>query len=141
MKTTALEKFQAFYQMVNQLAPLYKDASEAQKQFLETTVGAAIFYLPKNKSKHFTGKISEEAKKNGERVEEHHYPRKWSAQQLLLNPPQCLEELMRDVNTKYLTYNYTTKAENSRLRDHQKVGVFVSPKASYEAAGITLTTM
>ena len=127
--------------MLNQLAPLYKDASEAQKQFFETTIGAAIFYLPTAKVEHFTGMISEEAKRTGERVKEHLYPRKWSGQQLLLNPPQCLEELVWDVNTKYLTYNYTTKEENSRLRPHQKVGVFVSPEASYEAAGITLTTM
>ena len=141
MKTATYEKFKIFYQTVKQLAPLYREASAPQKQFLETTVGAAIFYLPTIKSEHFTGQISEEAKETGEHVQEHLYPRKWVAQQLLLNPPESEAECIWDMNSKYLTYNLTTKAENRRLVPHQKVNVFVSPAHSYELAGITLTTL
>jgi hypothetical protein len=141
MKQTTLEKFKIFYQTVKQLAPLYRDSSAPQKQFLETTVGAAIFYLPTIKAEHFTGQISEEAKRTGEHVQEHLYPRKWVAQQLLLNPPESEAECIWDMNSKYLTYNLTTKAENRRLVPHQKVDVFVSPTRSYELANITLTDM
>ena len=141
MKTTTLEKFKIFYQTVKQLAPLYREASPAQKQFLETTVGAAIFYLPTIKSEHFTGQISEEAKETGEHVQEHLYPRKWVAQQLLLNPPECEAECVWEMNNKFLTYNITTKSENRRLVPYQKVDVFVSPEHSYQMAGINLTTM
>ena len=141
MKTATLEKFKIFYQTVKQLAPLYREASAPQKQFLETTMGAAIFYLPTIKAEHFTGQISEEAKQTGEYVQEHLYPRKWVAQQLLQNPPESEAECIWEMNTKYLTYNITTKAENRRLVPHQKVGVFVSPAHSYELAGITLVAM
>ena len=141
MKTNTLEKFKIFYQTVLQLAPLYREASAPQKQFLETTMGAAIFYLPTIKDDHFTGMISEEAKQTGQYVQEHLYPRKWVAQQLLLNPPLSEAECIWDMNHKYLTYNITTKAENRKLVPHQKVGVFVSPEVSYELAGITLVSI
>ena len=62
--------------------------------------------------------ISEEAKKNGERVRTPLSPKVVCS---ATPTHQCLEELML-LTPEYLTYT-STKAENSRLRDHQKVGV------------------
>ena len=141
MKKAQSEKFEAFYALVQSLHTTYVFATDAQKQFIETTVGAALFYLPSNKKQHFTGQFSEEALAGDENVQEHRYPRKYSARQLLTNPPASLDELIEVCNTMYLTYNITTKAENKRLVPYQKVDTFVSPEHSYKQAGIKLVTV
>ena len=127
--------------MLHALASSYISATDAQKQFIETTIGAALFYLPANKSQHFTGCVSEEYLNGGKECKEHLYPRKYSARQLLINPPADIDELIDICNHKYLQYNITTPAENRRLLPYQKVDTFVSPEHSYAAAGITLVTV
>ncbi len=126
--------------MVNSLQGVYMNASEAQKQLIETTVGAAIFYLPASKKVHFTGMISHGALSALPKAptKEHLYPRRVSAKNLLTNPPGTLEEMIEELNTKYMCYNLTTKEENKRLIPYQKVNTFVSPEESYRLAGITL---
>ena len=139
MKTKAHEeKFQSFLMLLNSLATEYKSMTDAQKQFIETTVGAALFYLPTSKKVHWTGQISEEAVATGTSIKEHLYPRRWSARQLLINVPATIEQLIDICDSKYLCYTYTTAAENNRLKEFQKVETFVSPETSYDKAGIRL---
>ena len=138
MKQTHLDKLEALFTLLHHNSELYHNSTPAQKQFIETTFGAALFYMPKSKKENFTGYISEEALLHPEkRCEEHHYPRKWAAQQLLTTPPVSVDELQK-LLTKFLSYNYTTKEENRKLVPFQKVGVFVSPEHSYSEANIKL---
>jgi hypothetical protein len=136
------DKFVACYKVILSLAPFYNDTnSEAERAFMETTVGAAIFYLPSAKAVHFTGMISEEVACGGKSSQEHLYPRKVSGRALLMDPPATFDEFVSLCNNKYLRYNLTTKAENKRLVPFQKVDVFVSPEQSYAHAGIVLVTV
>ena len=141
MKLIHEEKFRALYEMICSISEQYLRASDAQKQLIETTIGAGIFYLPKNKKINYSGYISEEALRTGERVEEHFYPRKVSANMLLSDPPSTLSEFVDVVRYKYMGYHYTTKEENQNLKEYQKVNVFVSPEDSYQKAGITLVKL
>ena len=140
MKASSLEKYQAFFDMVNNLQVVYMTGTDAQKQLIETTIGAAIFYLPASKRVHFTGMISEGAVAALPKAptKEHLYPRRVSARNLLSNPPATLEAMIEELNTKYMCYNLTTKEENKRLIPYQKVDTSVSPEDSYEKAGIVL---
>jgi hypothetical protein len=38
----------------------------------------------------------------------------------------------------FLAWNYVTRQENNDLKPFQKLGVFTTPEASYQAAGIEL---
>ena len=59
MKQTHLDKLEALFETLQVTAPLYSSfTSIAQKQFLETTIGAALFYMPKSK-RNWTGYILE----------------------------------------------------------------------------------
>ena len=138
MNQSQKDKFAACYKIVLSLAPIYVEASDTERAFMETTVGAAIFYLPSNKAEHFTGFISEEVAKGGKSTQEHLYPRKVSGRQLLLSPPSTFDEFVDECNTKFLRYNLTTSVENRRLVAFQKADVFVSPEHSYESANVRL---
>jgi hypothetical protein len=136
------EKFEALINMIISLQPSYKNSSDSAKDFIETTIGAAIFYLPE-KTQCWSGMISESLVGNrSEGVIEHEYPRKISAKNLLAvdwtkidNP---VEELKNLYYTKYGRFNYVTKEENSKLRVFQKEGVFVSPEEAYAKCNIQL---
>lgn len=115
------------------------------KSIIETTVGAGIFYLPKSKDLLWSGLISIDAIKNNERCEDHMYPRKVSAVELLsvnwdgINDPE--EYLKQLYFQKYGKYNYVTKSENRRLVEFQKKGVFTTPEEAYKQCGIKLILM
>ena len=120
----------------------YLSAPPANRRFIETTIGAAIWYLPKNKELLFTGMISEKALMLGERSEEHLFPRKIAAQELLgknwseiKDPSFYIAELFV---SKYGRYNYVSKAENRKLIKFQKSGVFTNPDEAYSEAGVVL---
>ncbi len=139
MNNKARDKFISCYKMVLALSPLYNGTdNETERAFMETTIGAAIFYLPTQKAIHFTGYVSEEVLNGGKAIKEHLYPRKVSGSSLLSNPPATLEEFIKVCNDKYLSYNFTTATENKRLVPYQKMSEFVSPETSYELAKITL---
>jgi len=120
----------------------YLSAPPANRRFIETTIGAAIWYLPKNKELLFTGMISEKALMLGERSEEHLFPRKIAAQELLgknwseiKDPGLHIAELFI---SKYGRYNYVSKAENRKLIKFQKSDVFTNPDDTYLEAGVIL---
>ena len=137
-------KFLALAEMIKAIQPAYLKSDKAGRDLIETTIGAAIFYLPSSKKKLFSGLISEEAKKNGERCKEHMYPRKVSAQRLLTTDWSDVTDSGKHLSDLYHLelgrYNYVTKKENQLLKPHQKIGNFISPEHSYAAVGIKLLT-
>jgi len=142
MNQSQKDKFAACYKIILSLSPFYNGTdSETERAFMETTVGAAIFYLPSNKALHFTGLISEKVAMGGKSSQEHLYPRKVSGRALLSNPPATFDEFVDECNGKYLRYNLTTSEENKRLIPFQKVDVFVTPMEAYACADIKLVQL
>jgi hypothetical protein len=134
------------------LAPLYREAAllPSQRQLIETTVGAAIWYLPQGNDL-WTGRISKEGLRAHHPdspgqprtlTKDHHYPRKVTAARLLSldwgtvsDPPS---ELLTRYKKEYGTFNLVLKDENRRLMKYQKDRVFEDPGQAYASAGITL---
>jgi hypothetical protein len=134
------------------LAPLYREEAllPSQRQLIETTVGAAIWYLPQGNDL-WTGKISEAglrahhpASPGQPRAltKDHHYPRKLTAARLLslnwatVSDPAA--ELLTRYKKEYGTFNLVLKDENRRLMKYQRHRVFEDPAQAYASAGITL---
>ena len=137
-----VNKCSALFNLIIGVREFYKKSNDDNKRFIETTIGAAIWYLPKNKEILFTGKISNEAILKGEKSEDHLYPRKIAASELLnyqwegeADPVKALADLFM---TKYGKYNYVSKLENKRLIKFQKSEVFETPQKSYDNANIEL---
>ncbi|MGI9229540.1 MAG: hypothetical protein ACR2P9_06755 [Gammaproteobacteria bacterium] len=135
-------KCNALLKLVIGVQKFYKSSDDKSKQFIETTVGAAIWYLPKKNDVLFTGKISKKAKAKGERSEDHPYPRKIAAQKILkhnwkneIDPVKTLSDLYIK---KYGKFNYVSKSENRKLRKYQKSGVFKTSEDAYKEAGVEL---
>ena len=139
-----INKCSALLKLILGIKDFYKQSNDDNKRFIETTIGAAIWYLPKNNEILFTGKISKDAILKGEKSEDHLYPRKIAASELLnykwedeLDPVKALADLFM---TKYGRDNYVSKLENKRLIKFQKSEVFETPQKSYAAAGIELVS-
>jgi hypothetical protein len=137
-------KCSALLNLILGIREFYKQTNYDNKKFIETTIGAAIWYLPKNNEILFTGKISKEAILKGEKSEDHLYPRKIAASKLLIHkwedevdPVKTLSNLFM---TKYGRYNYVSKSENKRLIKFQKSEVFETPQKAYDDAGIELVS-
>jgi hypothetical protein len=135
------ERCEALIAVVQGVRPFYQQATEYNKAFIETTVGAALFYLPTRKSL-WTGKISREAKERGEKSPDHPFPRKIAAAEILsmdwkndTDPVNSLSKLYKE---KYGVYNYVSKRENKALQQVQKKGLFTTPEEAYEQVGIEL---
>jgi hypothetical protein len=149
------DKAQALLAMLRALQPIYRDVSDndRQKNFIETTIGAAVFYLPQPKEL-WTGLMSREllsaflesdSESKPKMTKDHVYPRKAVARALLeyswgaeRNP---LETLLRLYESKYGTYVWVTSAENRRLMPHQKNIDLNDPYRAYQAAEVGLVTL
>lgn len=133
--------------MLFALAPVYfgPETNGNQQRLMETTIGAAIFYLPHG-PKYWTGKISrgalEELEKNPKTTltKEHQYPRKIAAKELLghFSTKESRESLLELYENKYGKYNLVTPSENKKVSQHQKEGVFAGIDDAYRNAGIEL---
>ena len=132
-------KFNVTFDLIQKLRPTCLESNDYEKAFIETILGATIFYLPTNKDS-FSGMISENASNIDKelRVKEHQYPRKISSKELFLNPPKSVEELKEMYYNKYGIWNLVTKDENNKLRKYQKNGIFKNPKQAYNDCGIKL---
>ena len=132
-------KFKVTFELIKTLRPTWLESNDYDKAFIETVLGATIFYLPTNKNS-FSGMISENASNIDKklRVKEHQYPRKISSKELFINPPKSVEELKELYYNTYGVWNWVTKTENTNLRKHQKDGEFKSPEKSYNDCGIKL---
>lgn len=142
-------KYHITVKLIQQVQKLYKKSSKYEKEYLETIIGAAIFYLPSG-NKLWSKKISKEAlksylpkvKNKTKVIKEHEYPRKVASRELLKinwdsfkQPENKLKDLYLK---KYGRYNYVTQKENGALRRYQKVDIFKNPSHSYKKAGIQL---
>ena len=135
-------KCSALLKLIRGIQEFYSSANPEQRRFIETTVGAAIWYLPKNNKVLFTGKKGLDAIKKNERSEDHLFPRKIAATELLnfnwnkeSDPEKVLVELFLN---KYGKFNYVSKSENKKLIKYQKSEIFKSPENAYSNAGIVL---
>ena len=125
---------------------IYLKADTDQKAFIETMIGAAIWYIPKPINA-WTGFMSIELLKsflpdsgdaNPKISEEHVYPRKVAARELLINT-SLNEELVHELfNEKYGRLHYITPSENKLATRHQRNDTFTTPEEVYEKAGIRL---
>src|SRR3989344_2796913 len=132
------------------LSDIYYDSStnDDQKRFIETILGAAIWYLP-NDLDLWTGKFSEEALKLfkdgisiNKLTKEHEYPRKLAAKEVLnselSNITKSDSRLYELYTKKYGRWNLVTPKENKLLGKFQKDMSFISSEDSYSKAGIKL---
>ena len=98
---------------------IYKDLiDEKEKAFIETIIGAAIFYLPNRVKEHFSGYISIEAikyyLKTAKLIKDHILPRRRSAS-IVLNSEYSLVNLEDDFHNKFASFMYVTTQENKLL--------------------------
>jgi hypothetical protein len=138
------DKFDACVNMIQDCQARYAVSSESAKHFIETTIGAAIFYLPAGKTTCWSGLVSESIFNDStlSKVVEHEYPRKIAAKELLsidwskFDEPAT--ELKRLYYEKYGRFNYVSKTENTKLREFQKEGTFSDPMTAYAGCNIKL---
>lgn len=153
MKTLQLHKETVLQEKCELLASLIAAmrvtsavATEQQRAYLETVVGAAIWYLPKPANA-WTGCISVAALKayhpasGVERPrlsEEHVYPRKVAARLLLNDDALTAALLLERFRSTFGRVHLITPEENKLVQPHQRVGHFSTPEAAYLAAGVEL---
>ena len=149
------ERCELLADVVEGVRNLYHDKSTTkdQKGYLETIIGAALWYLPVPKEC-WTGKISVEAMRayhpdsgvqEPKLTADHEYPRKIAAADLLKTYAdgngKLRGELLPLYVNKYGRFNYVTSHENRSLMRHQRQGAFVDPATAYQAAGIRLISV
>tara|TARA_B100001989_G_C24216328_1_gene305666 strand:+ start:86 stop:532 length:447 start_codon:yes stop_codon:yes gene_type:complete len=135
-------KCKGLLKLITGIQKFYKSANDENKRFIETTIGAAIWYLPKDNTILFTGKISKEAIKKKEKSEDHLYPRKIAAKELLNIDWDKKDKPVDDIASlfikKYGKFNYVSKSENKKLIKFQKSEIFKSSEKAYNDAGVEL---
>jgi len=132
------------------LSKIYNDklTTNDQKRFIETFIGAALWYLPQDKS-HWDNNISEEALKELQQhknilkiTRDHLYPRKIAARELLTKYIKEIGEsedkLLELYNKLYGRFTLVTQRQNRELIRYQKTEIFKDPYESYKSAGIKL---
>lgn len=146
------ERTDILTQMVVALQPIYSnyETTEYQKQFIETTIGAALWYIPTGREA-WSGKISvacvqahhpDNEGKELKMSQEHDFPRKIAALELLSTEWASLDAAKHEVFDRYMCkygrYHYITPRENKLLVKFQKKAVFTDPGAAHMEAGIIL---
>ena len=138
-------------EIAKKLGTLYNatSATPTQQHYIETILGAGVWYLPTSKEL-WTGGISIRALKDfhpdsglskPRLTEDHEFPRKVSAIELMHrawndeDPSAAMLELYLN---KYGRYNYITATENKVLVQFQKTHVFAKPAAAYAQAKVQL---
>ena len=145
-----INKCEVLANTILNLQPLYlnEEYDDKQRAYIETMVGAGLWYLSKGI---WTGNMSISAielylpqpgEDKAKYTEDHEYPRKVSGMELLKRnwdvDVDVTQSLIHLYNNKYGKVNYVTKNENSRLTKFQRVGVFTTPLQAYENAEINL---
>jgi hypothetical protein len=111
-------KFKALWRMLGPMRSVYRSTSDPrERSFMETVVGAAVFYLPTSVD-HFSGHMSRAAIAGyleGRRiVKDHIFPRKLAGR-TLLESEFTLDELVHIHHTKLAIFMYVSAEENSLL--------------------------
>jgi hypothetical protein len=131
-------------EIINSIKNIYRNSNKNQKAFIETIIGAAIWYIPKPKN-YWTGKISVGAlnnlilndKSKARLSEEHIIPRKYAAKELLENNNLLTDEFVeKEYTEKYCKVHFITSEENKRAIIFQKE--FVNSEEIYLKANIKL---
>lgn len=129
-------KLTALHAMTEALRGYYAQASAAEKSYLETVVGAAVFYLPQTVA-HFSGYISLECLKGSledeRRVKDHIYPRKRAGRHLLTTG-YSPEELHVFYHGNLARFMYLTASENSKMVNYYET--YEEHDSALEALGI-----
>lgn len=150
-----VEKCEILVEMVMALQPVYRATADspAKQQLLETTIGAAIWYLPGG-MKYWTKEVSvgvlelhhpDSGEAKPKMTKEHFYARKSVARQLLsrnwardADPASVLLSLY---TTQYGTFTLVTKTENRTLAPHQRGLDLENPMEAYALAGVELVKL
>jgi hypothetical protein len=130
-------------EIINKIKDTYLNSNENQKAFIQTIIGAAIFYIPKPQN-YWSGYISAEAIKGFRDIkrfipsQEHNTPRKDAAKELLeMNKGLTTDIVEEKYTEKYCKLHYLTLKENKIVIKHQKKCNGNYEKA-YNEAGIKL---
>jgi hypothetical protein len=138
------ERCELLADVVGSVGDLYHNkTTEDQKGYLETIIGAALWYLPVPKEC-WTEKISVEAIRahhpdsgvlEPKRTADHEYPRKIAAAHLLAKHAgenvKLKDELLLLYVNKYGRFNYITPYQNRALMRHQRRDAFKDPATAY----------
>ena len=145
-ETRLIERCEALERLIKNIQPFYNTATANQKAFIETIIGAGIWYLPHGKT-YWNDKVSikaiEELKSNAQTrlTKDHVYPRKKSAKQLLADTEKLKgdgEYLKARYNTELGKYVLVTPKENRDLIKVEKDNPEASWQEVYKIAGIEL---
>jgi hypothetical protein len=138
-----------FMQCAENLRELHQHSDENRRRKLCTMLKTWLFYNSTSKDIFWTGKSSNSVLNGGDRVKEHWFGN-LSSVQYILNPQIGdndffeLSEIHKFLKIlEFMNWNYTTPAENQRLRSFQNVTRFYNefngdPNRMYNAAGIDL---
>lgn len=154
MSKNQKQKMELLYQICKALSPLYEEIQDEKvRGSISVMIGAQIFYIgcPAESFQRISVKAKDElqrlqasgfskAKALQKLTKEHQTPRKVGGK-MLMEYMAGKEPSMPEFNSMlqtYLAWNYVTKQENNDLKPHQKIGVFTTPAASYQAAGVEL---
>jgi hypothetical protein len=133
----------------------YARLSRGQKDYLETIIGAAVFYLP-TPIELWTGKVSvgllksyhpdSGVTKPKQPTKDHEYPRKIAAAELLSKVrwhelTDKTTRLMTEYRTRFGRYHYMTSKENHTLKWLLKNDGFTTPQDGYDKAKIVLVAV
>ncbi len=154
MSKNQKQKMELLFHICKALSPLYAEIEDEKiRGSIAVMIGAQIFYVgcpPENFQK-----ISVEAKAALDSLQasgltkakalqrltkEHQTPRKIGGMKLMEYMAQhdASQDEFESMLQTFLSWNYVTRQENNDLKPFQKVGVFTTPEASYQAAGVEL---
>lgn len=154
MSNTKKKKIELLYHICKALSPLYGEIEDEKvRGGIAVMIGAQIFYVG-CPAENFQ-KISIEANAALESLQtsgltrakaltrltkEHQTPRKIGGMKLMEYMAQhdASQVEFESMLQTFLSWNYVTRQENNDLKPFQKFGVFTTPEASYQAAGIEL---
>lgn len=138
------------------VSPIYARSTnvDTQLHFIETIIGASVWYLPEMKLKLWTGKVSASAIEScrgataarpARFTADHEYPRKLAAVELLRRQWGEEEDAAQVVYDLYLTrygrFRYVTPIENTLLVGYQKKHIFTDPESAYRSAKLRFATL
>lgn len=138
-----------FIQCIENLRDLYQNADENRRKQLSTMLKTWMFYNSTEKDIFWTGNSSDSVLNGGDKVKEHHFGN-LSSVEYILNPEIGNQDFfeLTTVNQllkifQFMQWNYTTPAENQRLRNFQNTTRFYdefegNPNLIYNEAGIEL---
>ena len=131
-------------ELIVRIQPIYDNADNVQRTLIETMIGAALWYIPKSEGA-WTGFVSvgvlesfhpDSGNPKPKISEEHVYPRKQAAKQLLKMANLDKEMLRRSYREKYGKLHLITPEENKKVQ-HEKFYLTEKNDERYRASNIS----